>query len=219
MTLKDWAALIHPILAVVLVFPLIGMAVNFAWQTRQRRLQIAAGANSKIPASVGREHLKVGRWLSSGVVGITLVALAYSIVSKILSDAQGSSIDLFVTVFIWLMFVLTVVSLVFLTRAREKHWRAVFATLTGAGLIVIGSQDGVFRRSDEWYISHYYFGIAASLLMIFSLAIVPDIYQDRSGRWRYIHVIFNCFALLLFIGQGITGMRDLFEIGLYSTPQ
>jgi hypothetical protein len=48
--------------------------------------------------------------------------------------------------------------------------------------------------------------------MIFSVAILPNIYQDRSNRWRYTHVILNSFALLLFIGQGLTGVRDLLEI-------
>nr|WP_322744216.1 MULTISPECIES: hypothetical protein [unclassified Coleofasciculus] len=30
-------------------------------------------------------------------------------------------------------------------------WRGIFATLTGAGLVILGSQDGVFRRTNEWY--------------------------------------------------------------------
>jgi len=50
--------------------------------------------------------------------------------------------------------------------------------------------------------------------MIFSLAIVQDIYQDRSQRWRKVHIILNCVALLLFLGQGVTGARDLLEIPL-----
>ncbi len=31
--------LIHPAIAVIAVFPLIGIVVNYAWQTRQLRLQ------------------------------------------------------------------------------------------------------------------------------------------------------------------------------------
>jgi hypothetical protein len=50
--------------------------------------------------------------------------------------------------------------------------------------------------------------------MVFSLAIVEDIYKDRSNRWRYVHIILNCLALLLFMGQGMTGTRDLLEIPL-----
>ena len=48
--------------------------------------------------------------------------------------------------------------------------------------------------------------------MVFSLAIIRDIYQDRANRWRTTHIVLNCFALLLFVGQGITGTRDLLEI-------
>jgi len=86
--------------------------------------------------------------------------------------------------------------------------------LTGVGLVVLGFQDGIFRRDDEWLVSHFYYGIAAALLMVFSLAIAPEIYQDRSHRWRKIHTVLNCIALLLFFGQGVTGTRDLLEIPL-----
>jgi Protein of unknown function (DUF4079) len=81
-------------------------------------------------------------------------------------------------------------------------------------LIVIGSQDGVYRNDAQWYISHYYYGIAAALLMIFSLAIVREIYQDRTHRWRNIHIVLNSIALLLFIGQAFTGAKSLLEIPL-----
>jgi len=86
--------------------------------------------------------------------------------------------------------------------------------LTGVGLVVLGFQDGIFRRDDEWLVSHFYYGIAAALLMVFSLAIAPEIYQDRSHGWRKIHTVLNCIALLLFLDQGVTGTRDLLEIPL-----
>lgn len=209
---EDLIALIHPALAVAFVFPTIGMVANFAWQTRQRRLQSAEGGKSKIPPVVGREHVQIGRWLTGSVVGITLIALAYSIVFKsfikknLWQDNQPQAI------LIILMFVATIASLILLFNARQKLWRGVFATLTGMGLIILGAQDGVWRLGNEWYWSHYYYGIAVSLLMIFSLAIIEDIYKDRSNRWRNVHIILNCLALLLFIGQGITGARDLLEI-------
>jgi Protein of unknown function (DUF4079) len=56
--------------------------------------------------------------------------------------------------------------------------------------------------------------MVAALLMVFSLAIVRDIYADRANRWRTTHVVLNCVALLLFVGQGLTGTRDLLEIPL-----
>lgn len=218
MTLKDWLLLVHPAIAVVFVFPLIGIVAHFAWQTRQRRLQTTGGNKSKIPPVVGVEHVKIGRWLTGAVVGVSLIALAYSIIFKSFIANNLWQTNQFQVIFIVLMFVATVISLILLYQSQQKHWRAIFATLTGIGLVVLGSQDGVFRRTNEWYISHYYYGIVVSLLMVFSLAIVQDIYQDRANRWRYLHIILNCFALLLFLGQGLTGARDIFEIGLYMPP-
>ncbi len=213
MELADFLGLLHPAIAVIFVFPLISNVVNFAWQTRQRRLQNLAGGKSKIPPVVGKEHKQLGEWLTGAIVGLVLLGLAYPIGKNILHNQLWNKAP-FQVVFILLMFVLTVAALVLLYRAKQRLWRAVFATLTGAGLIIIGCQDGVFRRTNEWYWSHYYIGITAALLMIFSLAIVQDIYQDRSNRWRTVHIILNCIALLLFIGQGMTGTRDLLEIPL-----
>jgi MFS family permease len=215
METKDLMALIHPVLAILVVFPIIGIVVNLAWQTRQRRLQTASGGKSQIPPVAGREHVRIGRWLTGAVVAVTLVGLAYSIVFKSFIEKQLWSKSPFQVIFIVLMFVATIGSLVFLYQARQRHWRGIFATLTGIGLVILGFQDGVFRRDNEWYWSHYYIGITAALLMVFSLAIVEDIYKDRSNRWRNIHIILSCFALLLFIGQGMTGSRDLFEIAFY----
>lgn len=215
MEIADFLALIHPILAIIVVFPILGIVTHLAWQTRQRRLQTVSGGKSQIPPVVGREHVKLGRWLTGAVVGVTWVGLAYAIVSKSFIEHQLWSKNPAQVIFIVLMFAATVASLVFLYRARERHWRGIFATLTGMGLVVLGCQDGVFRRTNEWYWSHYYIGITSALLMVFSLAIMEDIYQDRSNRWRNVHIILNCIALLLFMGQGITGTRDLFEIAFY----
>ena len=215
MEISDFLALIHPILAIIVVFPILGIVTHLAWQTRQRRLQTVDGGKSQIPPVVGREHVKLGRWLTGAVVGVTLVGLAYAIVFKSFIEHQLWSKNPAQVIFIVLMFAATIASLVFLYRAREQHWRGIFATLTGMGLVVLGCQNGVFRRTNEWYWSHYYIGITSALLMVFSLAIVQDIYQDRSNRWRNVHIILNCIALLLFMGQGMTGTRDLFEIAFY----
>lgn len=214
MELTDFLALVHPAIAVIFVFPLIGIVLNMAWQTRSRRLETLANGKSKIPPVVGREHLQFGRWLTGAVVGVTLVALAYSIFVKNIFKKQLWNDQPFQVFFIVLIFVGTIVSFVFLYQARQKIWRGVFASLSGAGLVILGAQEGVFRRTDEWFVSHYYYGIAAALLMIFSLAIVEDIYKDRSNRWRLVHTLLNCFAILLFVGQGFTGTRDLLEIPL-----
>jgi uncharacterized membrane protein len=147
------------------------------------------------------------------VVGIALLGMTRPIFTEIINKQVWTKAP-FQVVFTVLIYGGTIASLVFLYRATEKRWKGVFATLSGMGLVILGCQGGVFRRDDEWFVSHYYYGIAAALLMIFSLAIVQDIYQDRSQRWRKVHVILNCLALLLFLGQGMTGTRDLLEIPL-----
>ena len=210
----DIAALIHPFIAIAFIFPLIGIVVHYATLTRSRRLKTQEeGGKSKIPPTVGTEHLKLGRLLSNSVVFVALLGLGYPIVSTFLEKQIWNQEPMRVG-FVILMFALTIVSLIFLNKAGAKLWRGVFATLTGMGLILLGCQPEIYRRGAEWYISHYHYGILAALLMIFALAIFPDIYADRTNRWRNVHIILNSFALLLFIGQGFTGTRDLLEIPL-----
>lgn len=213
MELTDFITLIHPAIAIIFVFPLIGNVVNFAWAARQRRLQTKAKVKSKIPPVVGAEHKRMGDLLTGSVVGLTLLGVGHPITENIIKQELWSKSP-FQVVFIILLFAATIASLVFLYKAKEKQWRAIFATLTGMGIVILGCQDGVFRRTNEWYWSHYYYGIAASLLMVFSLAIVPEIYRDKTNKWRIIHTVVNTFALMLFIGQGMTGVRDLLEIPL-----
>ncbi len=213
MNTVDLLSLVHPALAVAWVFPLIGIVSYFAWLTRQRRLQTKEKEKSKIPPVVGKEHVQIGRWLSGSVVLLSLIGLAHPIFDQIIRKKVWQE-NPFQVIFIVLVFLFTLASLILLYKGRQVRWRAIFATLTGMGIVILGCQDGVFRRTNEWYISHYHYGITVTLLMVFSLAIIEDIYQDRSQKWRYVHIILNCFALLLFIGQGITGARDLLEIPL-----
>lgn len=211
MELKDVFALLHPVIAIAIIFPLIGIVINRSWLTRQRRLQIANGDKSKIPPSVGSEHLLIGYWLSGSVVGIALLGMAFPIFSKMLARDTFTK-EPFRVALVVLLFIASTTSMTLLYRATSKLWRGVFATLTGMGLIFLGAQPEVFRRDSEWMFSHYYYGIAASLLMIFSVAIVQDIYQDRKNRWRTAHIILNIVATLLFLGQSMTGARDLLAI-------
>lgn len=218
MTLEQFSLLIHPFFAVVGVFPLLGIVSYFAWETRQRRLEMKSGEKSKIPPSVGLNHVTMGKVLSSAVFGVTLIGLARPLIAKNILKNELWVTNFFLFIFIILIFAFTIVSFIFLYRARVKLWRGIFGTLSGMGIVILGTQEGIFRRSNEWYWSHYYYGITVCLLMIFSVAIIHDIYQDKSQKWRNIHIILNCLALLLFIGQGFTGSRDLFEIGLWTPP-
>jgi Protein of unknown function (DUF4079) len=193
------------------VYPLLGIVIYQAWLTRQRRLQTTTGEKSKIPAGSGSAHVQMGRWLTGCVTGLALLGLTHPIFKTILKNHTWQKMPGQV-IFILLMFAATIISLTLLYKAKDKRWRATFATLTSAGLIILGSQDGVFRLSEEWYISHYYYGITAAILMIVSLAILPEIHRNLS--WRRLHVALNIMALLLFLAQGITGTRDLLGIPL-----
>ncbi|MEA5488654.1 MULTISPECIES: DUF4079 domain-containing protein [Pseudanabaena] len=211
MELEDFFALVHPAIAVIVVFPLIGIVTNRAWLVRQRRLQVIDGEKSKIPPVVGSEHVAIGNWLSISVVGAALLGMAYPIFSKFLKNNVFSSDSLRAS-FVVAIFIATIASFTFLFKAKVKLGRTIFAALTSIGLIMLGAQPEVFRRDSEWFFSHYYYGIAAAILMIISVAITQDIYKDKQNRWRNIHIILNCFALLLFVGQGMTGARDLLSI-------
>jgi MFS family permease len=211
---RDTILLLHPFIAVTVVFPILGMVMNRAIQTRQRRMQLSTGAKkSPIPASAGPEHAQLGRWLTGSVVGIVLLAFANDVFGHIV-DKNVWAQSPFKVILISLVFVAAIASLSLLYRAKTRLWRIVFAVLTSVALVVIGSQDGVYHNTEQWYISHYYYGIAAALLMIFSLAIVREIYQDRTHRLRNIHIILNSIALLLFVGQAFTGAKALLEIPL-----
>lgn len=212
----DWLMILHPTLAVALIFPLLGIVGHFAWQTRQRRLRQTSGDRGSIPATVGPSHAALGRWLAYGVVGVTLVAYGFILFfwkynlfdGQLWRDRGG----LF-TLQLALMGV-TVGSLALLTRSRSRLWRAIFAVLASLSVVVLGSQEGIYQRSEEWFISHYYYGVTVTILMILSIAITPEIYRDRTHRWRIAHSLINGLALLLFVGQGLTGSRDLLEISL-----
>lgn len=211
MDTTDLLRLAHPAIAVFYVFPLIGIATYFAFQTRQRRLAAVNKEKTRIAPVVGQEHVKVGRWLAASVVGLALLGMIHPIAKKMIANNIWAESP-FRVIFVVAIYVLTIASLVFLYKAKAPLWRGVFAALSSMGLILIGCQPEVFRRGYEWFVSHYYYGMAASLLMIVSVAILPEIY--RSPAWRRAHIALNVIALLFFIGQGMTGARDLLEIPL-----
>jgi Protein of unknown function (DUF4079) len=183
----------------------------FAWQTRQRRMQNQTEVKSKISPVVGLEHVTLGRWLTGAAVGIALLGFVHPIFKTIIKNQVWTKAPGQV-IFIVLMFAATIGSLALLYRAKSKIWRMVFAALTSMGLIVLGLQDGIFRRLDEWFVSHYFYGTIVAILMVISLTILPEIYRHLS--WRKLHITLNTIALILFLSQGITGARDLLEIPL-----
>ena len=210
MTTTDWLWILHPALAVVLIYPLIGMVVRLAWQTRQRRV-----AKVKHSPLVGRDHSDLGRWLSAGVVLLVLIALSVVIATKEpladFSGGAGRALQLSIVL------LGTVVSLIALWRSKASALRLSFSLITWVGVLTLGAQPEVWRLSDDplspaFWQSHYWAGVAVTGLMLFSLAARPEIVRDL--RLRRLHVTASVLAALLFVMQGITGTRDLLEIPL-----
>ncbi|MEG4454254.1 DUF4079 family protein [Microcoleus sp. N9_A1] len=80
--------------------------------------------------------------------------------------------------------------------------------------IILGFKDRIFGRDDKSLVSHFYYGIDGRFLMVFLWAIAAEIHHTRSHRWRKIHTILKCIALLLFLCPRVTGSRDLLGIRL-----
>lgn len=215
MVIDHWLMLIHPMLAIIFVLPTVGIVSHYAWQVRQRRLKNQAKEKTKISPTVGQSHVNLGRWLAGLVIGVALVGLAHPIFKNIVSIGLWEKNPLKVLLVI-LIFGVTFGALLTLLKAKKLLWRVTFSVFSGMGLISLGWQDGVFRRENEWFMSHFFYGLTAALLMIVSVAILPEIY--RSQQWRKVHTILNVIAFLLFIGLGVTGVRDIFEIALYQSP-
>jgi hypothetical protein len=206
----DWLWILHPALAVVLIYPLIGIVIRLAIQTRQRRVD-----RVKLPPTTGRDHADLGQWLAVGVVGIVLIALTVVIATKAdLATAEGG---LSRALTLLLVLIGSVVALWALWRVKGKAYRAIFALLTWIGVLGLGAQPEVWRLSDnplspEFWQSHYWAGVGVTGLMLFSLAARPETLKELG--WRRLHIAANVLASLLFLTQGITGTRDLLEIPL-----
>ena len=207
MTTIDWLWLLHPALAVALVYPLLGATLQLAQHTRRRRLN-----QSKAPVTVGAEHTALGRWLTAAVVAIQLTAYAVVILTKEPSQLNPTRSGLLLLVLAG-----SVLALVALWRVRGAAYRASFALLCWIGVIALGMQPEVWRLSDNpldpaFWQSHFWGGMGLTGLLLFALAAQPEI--QRQLRWRRLHLSANALAALIFIAQGITGPRDLLEIPL-----
>ena len=210
MNIIDLLWILHPFLAVVLIYPLIGVVIRLALQTRARRLR-----KEKFPPTVGRDHSDLGRWLSAGVVILVLIALTVVITTKTpITELKGG-----LTRAIQLLLVLlgTITSLLALWHCKSGRLRLSFSLITWAGVLVLGAQPEVWRLSDNplttaFWQSHYWAGVGVTGLMLFSLGARPEILRDI--RIRRLHVTANALAALLFLTQGFTGTRDLLTIPL-----
>jgi len=206
----DWLWILHPLLMVVIAYPLLGIVLFLARLTRLRRL-----GHSLLPVSSGAEHTALGQALTAAVLAITLLALVVVIGTKApLVQFPGGVGRL---ALLALVTAGTALALAALLRLRAAPYRAAFALLSWAGLLALGSQPEVWRLSDNpfspgFWQSHYWGGAGLIGLLLFSLAARPEI--QRSLRWRRLHLSANVLAALLFLTQAASGTRDLLEIPL-----
>ncbi len=207
----DWIWLLHPILAVALIYPLLGVVLSLSLKTRNRRLK----RQNNIPAKVGREHSGLGRWLSAGVVLIVLLALAVMISSEqSLGELEGGINR---ALRLLLVLVGSCIALIATLRGKRPAYRASCSLLCWAGVIYLGMQPEVYRLSDnpleaEFWQSHFWGGVGLVGLMLLSLASRPEIMGKLS--WRWLHITANCLAVLIFLAEAITGPKALLEIPL-----
>ena len=167
MTAIDWLWVLHPALAVVIVYPLLGMVMRLAWQTRQRRV-----AKVKHPVTVGADHSGLGRWLAAAVVVLVLLALAVVIGSKTPFPEFAGGLQRGLTLLLVLFGSLA--SLVALLRSTAPPLRLAFSLITWLGVLGLGAQPEVWRLSGnplqpQFWQSHYWGGVALTGLMLFSL--------------------------------------------------
>ena len=212
MTAVDWFALLHPVMAVLFIYPVVGATVRLGILVREKRLGI-----TKQPAQVPAEHSDHGRWLASGAVVAVLVALLYAFGSKFCADPAafaggGARLGLLLLAAAGVL-----VSLLALWRVRRPLWRASFALLCWAGLLGLGAQPEIWRLSDNplsgsFWASHYWAGLLLTGLLLGTTAARPEI--QRSLRLRRLHVSAAVLISLLLAVQAITGSRDLLEIPL-----
>ncbi len=207
----DWLWLIHPIAAIVLVYPLLGIVMRLGLHARNRRL-----GQTKLPVTAGRDHADLGRWLTAALLASVLVALMVVITTKApLAAFPGGMTRL---ALLSLVSLGTVGAFLSLWQVGRPVYRASFALLCWLGLIGLGLQPEVWRISDNpleptFWQSHFWGGIGLCGLMLFSMAAKPE--TQRSLRWRRLHLSANALAALVFLAQGISGPRDLLEIPLH----
>lgn len=232
----DWLWIIHPALAVVLVYPLAGVVMRLGVQTRRRRVD-----DANLPANAARDHVDLGKWLATGMVVLVLVAVTVPIFTKsfwpdpdpeslqalsvllvhgtdhTMAENGGSPQDLR-GLSLLLALAGTVMALVVLWRVQQRWQRILFALLTWGGILGLGAQPEVWRVSDDprtfaFWTSHYWTGVGLVGLMVFSMAIRPEIV--RRLAWRRVHVVINILVVILFLVQGISGPKDLLAIPLH----
>jgi hypothetical protein len=208
MTPLDWFALVHPVLMILFVYPVVGATIRLGILVRERRLGI-----HPLPPTVGEEHTAHGRWLTSAVVLLVLIALAV-----MLLGAPGGLVGAPLRIGgLLLLFAAALGGVLALWRPLRSSARALVALLAWGALLTLVAQPEVRQLGTTpfgglgWG-SHALSGVLLCGLLLFSMAAAPE--TLRWPRLRRLHQIAGLFTGLLLAVQAITGARDLLALPL-----
>ena len=192
---------------ILFVYPVVGATIRLGLLVRERRLGI-----TKQLAAVPVEHSDHGRWLTVAVVVVVLIAFVYSFLKAWFDPALAFSGGLQRLALLLLVVAGSLGSVLALAQVKRPTLRAIFALLTWAGVLGLGSEPEIWRLSDNpfsagFWGSHYWSGVLLTGLLLFSLAARPEIHS--SVRMRRLHVTSNVLVAILLAVQAISGTRDL----------
>ena len=207
-----WAALLHPVVVILFVYPVVGATIRLGILVREQRLGI-----TQQPALVPVEHADHGRSVTTGVVVAVLIALAWCFAAAWLDPLRGLAGGPLRLLQLALVAAAALASCLLLWRVKHPALRAVFGLLAWVALLSLGTQPEIPRLSDnpfhtDFWRSHGWSGLLLSGLLLFSMAAKPEI--QASPRMRRLHVALAFLVALLLAVQAITGSRDLLALGL-----
>ena len=204
----DWLLLLHPALMILFVYPVVGATIRLGILARERRLDL-----NPIAATVPAEHVDHGRWVGTGAMVASLLALAANLAR---AKASGAVEGVGISAAGVALAALAIGGCLALWRVRGARARGVCVLLSGAGLLMLAMQpplwfQGVNPASRLWG-SHTWGGLLLISLFLFAMAAAPEI-RSRPA-WRQLHTAAAFLMALLLAVQAISGSRDLMVLGL-----
>jgi hypothetical protein len=207
----DWLLLLHPALMILFVYPVVGATIRLGILVRERRLDL-----NPIAATVPAEHVDHGRWVGTGAMVASLLALAANLAR---AKASGAEAGGGVSATGVALAALALGGCLALWRVRGARARASCALISGAALASLAMQpplwfQGVNPGSRLWG-SHTWGGLLLVSLFLFAMAAAPEIRNQPA--WRRLHTAAAFVMALLLAAQAISGSRDLMVLGLGSS--
>lgn len=211
----DWLALLHPVLAILFLYPVVGATIRLAILVRERRLDI-----NPIAATVPVEHADHGRWVGSGMVVLVLLALLWSVLASPLQPAAaagGVAGGVARLLPLLPMAGLALAGCLALWRLRSAPLRVAAALLCWLALLWLGGRPEVWRQADSpfdpaFWGSHHWSGLLLCGLLLSGMAAGPAI--AASPTLRRLHTGVALLSALLLAVVAITGCRDLLAMRL-----